>query len=39
MRRQVLTLPDLGDAQRNARFDALIMDFARKVCRVMAGSE
>jgi hypothetical protein len=35
----VLTLPDLGDAQRNARFDALIMDFARKVCRVMAGSE
>jgi len=39
MRRQVLALPDLGDAERNARFDALIMDFARKVCRALAGTE
>ena len=39
MRRQVLALPDLGDAQRNARFDALIMDFARKMSRVLAGSD
>ena len=39
MRRQVLALPDLGDAERNARFDALIMDFARKVCRVLTGTE
>ena len=34
----MLALPDLGDAERNARFDALIMDFARKVCRVLTGS-
>jgi hypothetical protein len=34
LRRHVVMLPDLGDAERNARLDQAVADFVRKLSRI-----